>query len=119
MILDFFPRASSVREVYHYTSYALAGGVPLALASGGAVTTGIDLAMGIIIPLHFHIGMRSVLVDYMVHIGITDTAMQQVVVYLLGVVTLLTAGAFTRFNLVDMGITNAVRRPWVKKTKSE
>lgn len=117
VILDVFPHASTVREVYHYTSYGLAVGVPLAIVSSGSVTTAIDLAMGVVVPLHFHIGMRSVLVDYLVHVGINDPSYQQIAMYGLGVLTLVTAGALTRFNLADMGITAAVCRPWVKKAK--
>jgi hypothetical protein len=119
VILDNLPRASSVRNLHHFTSYALAAGVPLALASGGSLTTLMDFGLGIVIPLHFHIGMRSVLVDYMVHLGISDNAVQQIVMYLLGAMTLLTAGSLTKFNITDMGITAAVRRPWIKKRKSE
>lgn len=117
MILDVLPHASSVREVYHYTSYALAAGVPFALATSGSMTTAVDLAMGVVVPLHFHIGMRSIMVDYLVHLGVADRTVQQVAMYALGVVTLLTAAALTRFNLADMGITNVVRRPFIKKRK--
>lgn len=119
VLLDVLPHASSVREVYHYTSYALAAGVPLALATSGSMTTAMDLAMGVVVPLHFHIGMRSVLADYLVHLGVADRSMQQAAMYALGIVTLLTAAALTRFNLVDMGITNVVRRPFIKKRKTQ
>ncbi|KAA0146999.1 hypothetical protein FNF27_07301 [Cafeteria roenbergensis] len=115
LILDVLPRASSVRNVHHITAYGLAIGVPMALASSGSMTTALDLAMGIVVPLHFHIGMRSVMVDYLVHLGITDRSFQQMAIYGLGAMTLVTAIALTRFNIEDMGITAAVRRPWIKK----
>jgi succinate dehydrogenase hydrophobic anchor subunit len=103
-----FSNASTVREVYHYTSYFLAAGVPLTLLFGGPVSTVVDLALGAVIPLHFHIGMRSVVVDY-VH----DVSTQKLVLAALAGVTVLTAVGLTKFNLTDEGITAAVKDLWV------
>ena len=99
-----------MREVYHYTSYFLAAGVPATLLLGGPVSTVVDLALGVVIPLHFHIGMRSVLVDY-VH----DPTSQRMALAALAGVTALTALGLTKFNLTDEGITAAVKDLWVQQ----
>lgn len=105
-----FDKQSTVKEVYHYTSYFLAAGVPTALLLGAPVTSVLDLAMGVVIPLHFHIGMRSVLVDY-VH----EPAQQNAVLAVLAGVTALTAFGLAKFNLTDVGITEGVKSLWVEQ----
>lgn len=51
--------------VYHYTSLAALGLMPVALvASPSALNVPIDLALGVILPLHGHIGMNYVITDY-------------------------------------------------------
>ena len=96
-----FANFSQAREVYHYSSYALAAGIPAALLFGApgacrgrgrrgggrrtrarcvhssrrpprpssrrapaAVSTIVDLSLGVVVPLHAHMGVRSVLLDY-------------------------------------------------------
>jgi succinate dehydrogenase (ubiquinone) membrane anchor subunit len=99
-----------VREAWHYTSYALAAGIPAALVLGGPVASVVDLALGVVIPLHFHIGMRSIIVDY-VH----DVSMQRMALAALAGVTVLTAVGITKFNLTDEGLTAAVKDLWVQQ----
>lgn len=103
-----FENASTVKEVYHYTSYFLLAGVPTALLLGAPVTSVLDAAMGVAIPLHFHIGMRSVLVDY-VH----EPAQQSAALAVLAGVTVLTALGLTKLNTTDVGLTEAVKSLWV------
>ena len=97
--------------MYHMTSYALAAGIPLALVLGGPVATGVDLALGVLIPVHAHIGMRSVLIDY-VH----DATSQRVALAALAAFTVLTAVGLTKFNLLDVGITGGVKELFVEQT---
>ena len=96
--------------MYHYTSYFLAAGIPAALLLGGPVAGVVDLALGVAIPVHFHIGMRSILVDY-VH----EATNQRIALAALAGVTLLTAVGLTKFNLTDEGITAAVKDLWVQQ----
>jgi succinate dehydrogenase (ubiquinone) membrane anchor subunit len=103
-----------MRDVFHYTSYALAGGVPAALLLGAPVSTVVDLALGIVIPVHFHIGMRSVIVDY-VH----DVSTQRIALGALATVTVLTALGLTKFNLMDVGLTEGITSLWVKQPAPE
>ncbi len=100
-----------MREVYHYTSYALVAGIPASLLVGPPISPVVDLALGVAIPLHFHIGMRSVLVDY-VH----DVPTQRLALAALAGVTVLTAIGLTKFNLMDIGLTEAVKELWVKQS---
>ena len=52
-------------NIYHKTSLALIAITPFALAFGGTtVGKGVDLAMGLAIPVHAHIGMNWVITDY-------------------------------------------------------
>lgn len=105
-----FANASTAREAYHYTSYALAGGIPLALVIGSPVSTVVDLAFGLVIPLHAHIGMRSVLIDY-VH----DVPTQRIALLILAVFTGGMAVGLTMFNITDIGLTESIKQLWVKQ----
>mmetsp|Transcript_5202 Transcript_5202/g.14922 ORF Transcript_5202/g.14922 Transcript_5202/m.14922 type:complete len:128 (+) Transcript_5202:215-598(+) len=54
------------RKMYDYSHYALAGLVPVA-ALGGEGNTLIsltDLALGVALPIHAHIGLNGILSDY-------------------------------------------------------
>lgn len=52
-------------SLYHKTSLALIAATPFAIAmSNSTVGTAIDVAMGLAIPVHAHIGMNWVLTDY-------------------------------------------------------
>lgn len=105
-----FKNAAAVRQAHHVTSYSLAIGVPAALLLGGPVATVFDFAAGVIIPLHFHIGMRSIIVDY-VHTEGAQTACFA----LLAGFTVLTAIGITKFNLTDVGLTGAVKELFTKQ----
>ena len=103
-----FKHASSVKEALHYTSYALAAGVPAALLLGPPVSSVVDLAMSVVVPLHMHIGTRNILVDY-VH----DPAMLKVAFAVLAGATVLTTAGLIKFNLTDEGITAALKDLWI------
>jgi succinate dehydrogenase hydrophobic anchor subunit len=100
-----FAKASSQREAFHYTSYLLAAGVPAAFIFGGPVATLMDFALGLAIPLHFHIGMRSVLLDY-----VPNVANQKIALALLAAATLVTTLGLAKLNLFDVGLTEGVKQ---------
>lgn len=101
------------------SSYALLGGVPLALLTGAPVSTVLDLALGLAIPIHSHIAMRAVFVDYMPHVGITTAEGQALCMYILSGVTVVMAFGLAKFNLTDLGISGAVKRLWTNKKPAE
>ena len=68
-----------------------------------------DLGLGVLIPLHAHVGMRSVILDY-VHGGAQKTAL-----FVMAGVTVATIGGLTYFNVFDEGILPAVKALWVKQ----
>ena len=81
-----FKSAASAKEALHYTSYFLAAGLPCALVLGAPVSTVVDFASGLIIPLHAHMGMRGVIIDY-----VWDVPQQRLALLALAGVTVLTA----------------------------
>ena len=81
-----FKSAASAKEALHYTSYFLAAGLPCALVLGAPVSTVVDFASGLVIPLHAHMGMRGVIIDY-----VWDVPQQRLALLALAGVTVLTA----------------------------
>jgi len=54
----------SKQKFYHLSSFGLAALIPLALVSPSSMVFPIDLALGVFLPLHAHIGMKHILNDY-------------------------------------------------------
>lgn len=102
-----FKKMSDTREAHHLTSYLLAAGIPLSLLVGPIPA--FDTVVGLAIPLHFHIGMRSVIIDY-----VWDIPTQRIAITALGIFTALTAVGLTKFNLTDVGLTKAIKQLWIK-----
>ena len=107
-------KASTVKEVYHYSSYALAAGVPVALLFGAPMSSVADMVLNVAIPLHTHIGMRSVIVDY-----IWEPQQQRMALMALAGVTVLTAAALARLNFADVGLSAGVKSLWVAPPKAK
>lgn len=106
-----FSKYSAARDAFHYTSYFLAAGVPASLLIGPPISTVVDHVLSVAVPLHFHVGMRSVLVDY-VH----DVPTQRIAFMALAGVTVLTAVGLIKLNTTDIGITETVKALWVKQS---
>lgn len=109
-----FSKASSQRHVFHYTSYTLAALIPAAVLFGSPISDVSDHIFSIVIPVHFHLGLRSVIIDY-VH----DRNSQRIALIALAGMTALTAASLVKLNLTDIGITNSVKALWIDQTKSE
>eukprot|EP01043_Picozoa_sp_COSAG02_P020037 COSAG02_NODE_979_length_15497_cov_5.029549_2_plen_88_part_00 len=71
----------------------------------------VDLALGVALPLHGHIGMNSVLTDYMPKFGLGDGFVKLTRVLMLGVTVSMTVGMF-RLNMEGPGITGVVKKLW-------
>jgi succinate dehydrogenase (ubiquinone) membrane anchor subunit len=71
----------------------------------------VDLALGIFLPLHGHIGMNSVLTDYMPKFGLGDGFVKLTRYLMLGT-TLMTTAGLTRLNLEGDGISGTIKKLW-------
>lgn len=105
-----FNNWSQSRDLHHYTSYFLALGIPASLVFGGPVSTVVDFCAGVIIPTHFHLGMRSVIIDY-----IHPIPTQRMALGALAAVTVLTMVGLTYFNYNDIGLTGAIKNLYIRQ----
>lgn len=94
----------------HYTSYFFAAGIPLSLLIGAPISSICDLVFGVALPVHFHLGMRSVLIDY-VH----DVPVQRMALGALAIFTAGSALGLTLFNINDVGITEGVKQLFIEQ----
>lgn len=101
-----FSSYAKQRNVWHMTSYALAAGIPAALVVGGPIATLVDFTLGVALPLHFHMGMRSVVIDYLS----PKPDLQRIALAVLAGVTTLSALGLLKFNVKDVGLTQAVKQ---------
>ena len=105
-----FKSPAAAKGAQHLTSYFLGAGIPAALVLGEPVSTVVDFGAGLIIPLHAHIGMRGVIIDY-----IWDVPQQRLALLALAGITVLTAVGLTKFNLFDVGLTGAIRSVYTRQ----
>ena len=98
---------ATYRNVYHYTSYALLVGVPVAFLTGPPLSSVLDNVFAIALPLHGYLGLRSVLVDY-----VPGAAMKTLSIRILFGVSAVTALALLSLNSNDIGLTGTVKRLW-------
>ncbi|KAK9810025.1 hypothetical protein WJX72_003584 [[Myrmecia] bisecta] len=100
---------AAAQKLYENTHIALAGLVPLAVLSGeGNVGKATDVALGVLIPLHSHVAINSVLSDYVPKsvLGVSRWGALAVTgVTLLG---------FMKLNLAGPGLTHTVKELWRK-----
>ena len=98
-------------KLYHLSTFACLALVPVALAVPNAMSMPLDLAMGVIFPVHGHIGFNYIISDYVPKAG-RGTART----FLLGVtgVTLL---GLLKLNVAGDGLTETVKSMWKKPEK--
>ncbi len=109
-----FKSAAQAKEALHYTSYFLAFGLPSALLFGAPVSTVVDLVSGVVVPLHAHMGMRAVIVDY-----VWSVPQQRMALGALAAATVMMAVGLTKFNLFDVGLTGAIKTLYVRQNAPE
>lgn len=102
-----FKKGSTQRKVFHYTTYSLAGLVPAGVFLGGGVATAADVVLAVAIPLHSHIGMRSVIMDYVK----PDSVQRAAIVASAAFSALMAAGLF-KLSLGDVGIIEGTKMMW-------
>lgn len=106
-------------HIYHKVNNSLLVLAPCALIlSPSPYAFPVDLALGIALPLHGHIGMNSVLTDYMPKFGLGDGFVKFSRILMLGVTVTTTVGLF-RLNTEGPGVTGALKKLWKPDAKAE
>ncbi len=105
---------ASTQQLYHYSSYALLGLTPVAIIlSPHLICFPVDFALGLVIPLHMHIGLVGVVEDYVPR---AHQPLGRLVLAILGV---LTAIGLLKVNLCGAGITESVKSLWRRPKLTE
>lgn len=101
-----FGSATEIQR-YHMSHIALAGGIPLALIlSPSILVTPLDLALGLMIPYHAHVGMVNVMDDYV------PKPYRPLSKGIMIAVTLITTFGLLKINLCGAGLTESVKSLW-------
>ncbi|KAI9921145.1 hypothetical protein PsorP6_001268 [Peronosclerospora sorghi] len=94
-------------KLLHLTSVSLMAAVPLAFVlSPSPLAIPVDLAVGVILPVHAHIGMNNVISDY-----VPKNARTLARLGWLGATTIMFLGLL-RVNLKGPGITEVIKTVW-------
>lgn len=93
--------------MFHYTTYSLAALVPAGVFMGGGLASAADMVLAVVIPLHFHIGLRSVILDYVKPDSVQRTALIASTAF----AALATVG-FITFNVRDVGMIEGTKMLW-------
>eukprot|EP01006_Ploeotia_vitrea_P045366 TRINITY_DN66936_c7_g1_i1.p1 TRINITY_DN66936_c7_g1~~TRINITY_DN66936_c7_g1_i1.p1 ORF type:complete len:199 (+),score=91.76 TRINITY_DN66936_c7_g1_i1:70-666(+) len=108
-------RTSSATDLMHMTSKGLVVAFPLGLLlSPSFLCVPIDFAMGVVVPIHAHIGMTYVIDDYVPR-GSQTAIARGVLLF----ITLLMLYGLLKVNLCGPGISESVKALWRKPAKKE
>jgi hypothetical protein len=100
-------QAASTEQLFHWTSYGLAGLTPVAfILSPSLLNFPVDFALGLLIPVHMHIGLVGVIEDYI------PRPQQGLSRFVMAVLSVLTAIGLLKINLCGAGITESVKSVW-------
>mmetsp|Transcript_6169 Transcript_6169/g.8982 ORF Transcript_6169/g.8982 Transcript_6169/m.8982 type:complete len:105 (-) Transcript_6169:420-734(-) len=100
-------------HLFHKVNLALLGVTPLALVlSPSALNMPVDLALGVLFPVHAHIAMNGVITDYAAKIFGKGATMP--CRFLMLGITGGTILGFARLNLAGDGLTESVKGLWRK-----
>mmetsp|Transcript_23942 Transcript_23942/g.35147 ORF Transcript_23942/g.35147 Transcript_23942/m.35147 type:complete len:137 (+) Transcript_23942:74-484(+) len=99
-------------KFFHNTNLLLVGIFPIAFfSSPSSITYPLDLAMGVLIPLHAHIGVNIVISDY-----VPKAARSACRFGMVGA-TVLTIAGLTKLNVAGPGITETIKSLWKSPKK--
>jgi len=105
---------SSTEQLFLYTHVSLAVLTPVAFVlSPSILNAPVDLALGVLIPVHSHLGLSTVLTDYI------PPQYQQLSLQLLWLVSILTGLGLLKINLCGSGITESIKSLWRQTSKKE
>ena len=98
---------ATTQQLYHYSSYALLGLTPVAIIlSPHFICFPVDFALGLVIPVHMHIGLVGIIEDYV------PRSQQPLTRLILAILGCLTAIGLLKVNLCGAGITESVKSLW-------
>ena len=100
-------------QIYHKINVGLLAATPLALFVGGPLQMPLDLALGVMLPIHGHIGMNMVITDYAKKIAGKGAVGPSRMA--LAVLTGTTMIGLLKLNLTGPGITESVKSFWRPK----
>ena len=104
-------------SLYHKVNYGLLGLTPLAFAlSPSALNTPIDFTLGVMLPLHAHVGMNCIITDYAKKISKGAEGPLRVVMLGVTGVTLL---GILKLNVSGPGLTETVKGLWRSKVSDK
>jgi len=105
---------ASIEQIYHLTHVGMAGLIPAGLLlSPSFLAVPVDLALGAVLPVHMHIGLTNVILDYV------PKQFQGSAVLALYVLTTLTVLGLLKINLCGAGISESVKSLWRSPKKSQ
>ena len=101
-------------KMYHYTVYASTALFPVALAlSPSKLNMPVDIVLGIVFPMHAHIGMNYIISDYC-----PKTLRGTARAAWLGV-TVVTIFGLLKLNIMGDGMTESVKAMWRDRSPAE
>ena len=96
-------------HIFHKTNLATLALTPVAIVlSPSVINMPVDLALGVIFPIHAHIGMNGVISDYALKFGIPVGPAR----YLMAAFTGGTIIGLTVLNIKGDGITETLKQFW-------
>lgn len=102
--------SKSVTKFYHTSALALVGLTPLAfILSPSWLNFPVDLTLGVLFPLHSHIGLNYVITDYV------PKAARAAARTSLLVCTVIAAAGIFKLNVTGPGLTEALKALWRTK----
>ena len=100
-------------KALHLSSMGLAAVVPLACISPTSLIMPVDIALGILIPIHAHVGMNAVISDYVPKSGRSMARYGWLGITGISILGLL------RLNTTGDGLTGTIKRVWQPSFKGE
>eukprot|EP00499_Haloplacidia_sp_CaronLabIsolate_P002328 CAMPEP_0196772744 /NCGR_PEP_ID=MMETSP1104-20130614/2397_1 /TAXON_ID=33652 /ORGANISM="Cafeteria sp., Strain Caron Lab Isolate" /LENGTH=130 /DNA_ID=CAMNT_0042142885 /DNA_START=116 /DNA_END=508 /DNA_ORIENTATION=+ len=105
--------STHVRHMMHKLNYVLLAGVPIAVVfAPSPLAKPVDLLLGVVLPLHAHVGLNAVITDYV------PSALRQPARGAVLVTTLLVTLGLLRWNLAGDGMTASAKALWYKKPEA-
>lgn len=105
--------SASLNKLYHHSGLALAILTPAAFAlSPSVINMPIDIILGIVFPLHSHVGLNYIVSDYV------PKAQRSLARYALLAATVVTCLGLLKLNIQGPGLTESIKSLWRKPSNN-